>query len=255
MLYTINIIQRLEANKMNHNKLDGKKQFLAGIHSGLPVIFGFIPIGMAYAIMAKQAGFTGFETVLMSVFVFAGASQMMVVGMYAQGASLLAMILTTLILNFRHVIMSTCIMKHLKEESILKKLLASFGVTDESFAILTTKNDEDITITYFFGLIITTYSSWIVGAVIGTIASSYIPKSISASFGIALYAMFIGLLVPNLRKNYHLTILIVLTAIVNTILTQFMASSWALILSTLTCTFIGVFFVDLNHTKEHTHES
>lgn len=239
---------------MNTTKLNKKKQFLAGLHSGIPVLFGFIPIGTAYAIMAKQAGFTGLETILMSVFVFAGASQMMVVGMYVQGASLIAMILTTFILNLRHVIMSTCIMKHLKQESMLKKLLASFGVTDESFAILMTKNEKEITITYFFGLIAITYLSWVAGAIIGTVASNYIPESISASFGIALYAMFIGLLVPSLRHNLRLILLVALTAVINTILTQFIASSWSLILSTIICTFIGAFFVDLDEKEDHTNE-
>ena len=67
-----------------------RTEYLAGLKSAVPVIFGFIPVGIAYAIMARQAGFDIFETCFMSIAVFAGASQMMAVGMYAQGAGLAA---------------------------------------------------------------------------------------------------------------------------------------------------------------------
>lgn len=72
---------------LKHNT---KKQYVAGVRAGIPVILGFVPVGIAYAIMARQAGFTIFETIFMSVAVFAGASQMMAVGMYVQGASVIA---------------------------------------------------------------------------------------------------------------------------------------------------------------------
>ena len=67
-----------------------RDEYLAGARAGIPVLLGFIPVGIAYAIMARQAGFDIFETCFMSVAVFAGASQMMAVGMYAQGAGVVA---------------------------------------------------------------------------------------------------------------------------------------------------------------------
>lgn len=227
-----------------------KNQYLMGVRAGIPVILGFVPVGIAYAIMAQQAGFTIFETLFMSVAVFAGASQMMAVGMYVQGASLFAMILATFILNLRHLIMSTCVVNRMKRDSILAKLLATFGVTDESFAIFTTEQEEKCSVMYFLGLITVTYLSWISGSAIGAVASGFLPPIVSASLGIALYAMFIGILVPNLKGNLRLGILVVLTACLNTVLVQFMPSSWALIFATLVCATIGVFFVDLDGKRE-----
>ncbi|EME7200227.1 AzlC family ABC transporter permease [Enterococcus faecium] len=81
-----------------------KKQYLDGVRSGVPVILGFIPVGIAYAVMARQTGLTVFETILMSICVFAGASQMMVVGMYAQDASIAAMVLAVLLQSFKSTI-------------------------------------------------------------------------------------------------------------------------------------------------------
>lgn len=225
-------------------KTNRKKQYLMGVHAGIPVILGFVPVGIAYAIMAQQAGFTIAETVLMSVTVFAGASQMMAVGMYAQGAGLFAVILATFILSLRHLIMSTCVVNRMRVDRLGLKSLATFGVTDESFAIFTTEKEEKCSAFYFLGLITVTYSSWIAGTAIGAFASGFLPEIVSASLGIALYAMFIGLLMPSVKQNYRLGFLVIMTAIINTVLSQLIASSWSLIVSTLVCAAVGVFFVD-----------
>lgn len=233
-------------------KRERKTQYLAGARAGVPVLFGFVPVGIAYAIMARQAGFTGLQTCLMSLTVFAGASQMMAVGMYAQGAGLAAMILATFILNLRHLIMSVCVMEPLREAPVPLKLLAAFGVTDESFAIFTTREwGRDIF--YFLGLITVTYGSWNLGTLLGVVASDFLPGVLAASLGVGLYAMFIGLLVPGLRGNARLGVLVVLTGACNCLLNRWMASSWALIVSALAGAFAGVFFVELDEGKEAGH--
>ena len=222
-----------------------KAQFISGMRSAIPVIFGFIPVGIAFAIMARQAGFSAVQACGMSLSVFAGASQMMVVGMHAQGASILAMIVATFLLNFRHLIMSTCVGERLNPCPTILKLLAGFGVTDESFALFTTEKKERCTVAYFLGMVLVMYSSWNVGTFLGAVASDFLPPIVTASFGIALYAMFIGIIVPGLHGNRRLALLVALTAACNALLTQFMPPSRALIISTLLCAFLGVFFVEL----------
>ena len=120
------------------------------------------------------------------------------------------------------------------------------------FAVFTTTKKENCTIFFFAGLVIAAYSSWIFGTFIGALASDFLPTIVSASLGIGLYAMFIGLLFPALPGNWRLGALVALTAICNTILSLVIPSSWALIASTLLCAFAGVFFVDLDDTKEET---
>lgn len=222
-----------------------KTRFSDGVKAGIPVILGFVPVGIAYAIMARQAGLTVGQTCGMSLAVFAGASQMMAVGMYEQGAGLLAIVLATFILNLRHLIMSTCVMNRMQDGGTGARLAAAFGVTDESFAIFTTAEREKCSVAYLLGLVAVTYASWNVGTLVGAVASDLLPDILSASLGIALYAMFIGLLVPNLTQNRRLGALVVLTALCSTLLSSFMASSWALVCSTLLCAFLGVFFVEL----------
>ncbi len=229
-------------------------QYLRGFKAAVPVIMGFIPIAIAFAIMARQAGMTVAQTTLMSAGVLAGAAQMMAAGMVGQGASIISIVIATFILNLRHLIMSTCVMAKMKPCSVWLRLLASFGVTDESFAIFTTESYENSGIMFFLGLITGTYSAWVIGSFVGAVFSALLPEIVSMSLGIALYAMFIGLLLPSLTTNFRLLLLAVLTAVCNSILSTFMASSWALIVSTLLCAFIGVYFVDLEEKEETANE-
>lgn len=236
-------------------KHKSKEQFLRGMKAGIPVILGFVPVGIAYAFMARQAGFSAAQTCFMSLSVFAGASQMMAVGMHAQGAGLIAIILATFILNLRHVIMSTCVVNRMKDGGLPIRLLSAFGVTDESFAIYTTEEEENCTVMFLLGLILVNYTSWNAGTLIGAVASDFLPAILTASLGISLYAMFIGLLVPNLTGNMKLGLLVILTAVCSTVLSRFIASSWALIISTLLCAFIGTFFVDPDGASENSGET
>ena len=219
-------------------------QFAHGLRAGLPVVLGFLPVGIAFAIMARQAGFSIAETCLMSVTVFAGASQMMAVGMHAQGAGLVAIIFTTFILNLRHVIMSTCVFSRMRGASLPARLPLAFGVTDESFAIFTTEREAHCTPLFFLGLILSTYLSWNVGTLCGALVLELMPPMLSASFAISLYAMFIALLLPNLRGNARLSLLVLLSAGCNALLSLFLDGAVSMIASTLLCAFIGVFFVD-----------
>ncbi len=221
-----------------------KTQFLRGIKAGVPVILGFVPVGIAYAIMARRAGLSILETCFMSASVFAGASQMMVVERYMQGAGIFAMVAATFILNLRHVIMSICVGNRMKPASLASRLLAGFGITDEGFAIFTTEKEENCTVSFYLGLTLITYLSWVLGTFMGAVLSGFLPPILTASLGVSLYAMFIGLLVPNLRGNGRLAALVVFSAVCNALLCRVMDSSTALVISTLLGAFIGVFFVE-----------
>lgn len=220
-----------------------KNNYIQGMKAGIPVILGFIPVGIAFGVMARQANFTILQTCLTSLTVFAGASQMLAVSMTLEGATILAIILATFILNLRHLIMSTVVMNKMEGRTSLK-LIAAFGVTDESFAIFSETSKEKSNISYFFGLITVTYLSWNLGTFFGAVVSDFLPEIITNSFGIALYALFISLLIPNLHGNFRLFILVIITALTNTLLSLFIDTWWAIITSTLLCAFIGVYFVN-----------
>ena len=217
-----------------------------GIRAGLPIVLGIIPVGLAFAIIARQNGFSAIETIMMSATVFAGASQMVSVNMYSQGSDLLAMILATFVINLRHLIMSTCIMHKMKTDNVIMKILLSFGITDESFAIFTNLDSDKATAGFFMGLISVTYSTWVFSTILGTITAQLLPLIIANSLGIALYAMFIALLVPSVKNNFQLMLLVVFTAILNLILANIIGGSWSMVLSTLIASGIGAYFMEVS---------
>lgn len=219
--------------------------YLQGIKAGVPIILGIIPVGVAFAIMARQSGFSILETIMMSATVFAGASQMVSVKMYSQGADLLAIILATFVINLRHLIMSTCIMHKMKSDNVLMKALVSFGITDESFAIFTNLESEEATIGFFMGLISVTYSTWVLSTVLGAISVKLLPAIIANSLGISLYAMFIALLIPNVKSDFKLLYLMIFTGLLNLILVNIIGGSWAMILSTLIAASVGACLIEV----------
>lgn len=219
--------------------------FLAGAKAALPVVFGYIPVAIAYAILAREAGLNIAQTIGLSLFVYAGAAQIMAVSMIAQGVALITIIITTFLLNLRHVIMSICVMNDLEDSSLASRLAGAFWITDETFAVFTTSEKKDRSVPFFFGLILTSYLSWQIGTLIGCLSIQMMPESLSIAFGIALYAMFIALIVPGTRGNFRLLLLIAATALLNLLLTQWLGSGWALIVSTLTGAAAGVFLVEL----------
>lgn len=224
-------------------KKSGASVFWTGARLGIPVILGYIPVGIAYALIARQAGFSVLETCMMSVFVYAGASEMMAAG-------IAAIVLATFILNLRHFIMSACVMNGMRSEKRAFKELAAFGVTDEVFAIYTTQKKLERPGLVFLGMALISYLSWNLGTVIGAVASDFLPALLTAALGVAMYAMFISLLAPSVRGNGRLGLLVLLTAVVNTLLSRFLDSGWALIASTLAGASAGVFFIELSKEED-----
>lgn len=226
--------------------------YIDGLRAGVPLILGYFPSGVAYALIARQAGFTVWQTCAMSLFVFTGSGQMLAAGMYAQGASMAAILIATTLLALRHMIMSICCMNRprMRGEKTSLKLIAAFGVTDESFSVFSTVEDKRANVRFLIGVFVEVWLAWNVGTLVGALASDFLPPIITASLSIALYAMFMALLTPALTRNGRLAVLVLLTAVGNTLLSLVIPSSWALILSTLIGAFVGVFFVDLEPKGE-----
>ena len=220
--------------------------YLRGIKVSLPVILGYLPVAIAYAVMASETGFTIFEIIAMSVLVFAGGSQIMALGLIQSNATMLSVVIATFVFNLRHFIMGTYIMKKLGKTKTREKLYTAHGITDEAFAIISSTPEQRCSVPYLLGIITVTYGSWVLGTIIGAFLSLVVPPVVSGALGIALPALFIALLVPGVKKSFRLVILVIATALLNTLLTWLLpdgAQSWAMIISSLAGAGIGVFFV------------
>lgn len=114
--------------------------FRKGLQAGVSIAIGYAPVALTFGLLAKTAGLSFIETVLMSMVVFAGASQYMALSLISLGTSTYEIIFTTFIVNIRHFLMSTALNEKAEDDKLMKKALYSFGITDESFSVIATKD-------------------------------------------------------------------------------------------------------------------
>lgn len=180
-----------------------KDRFWLGAKSAWPVVMGYLPIGFALGVLASQAGLTPAEIGLMSLFVYAGASQFIAVGMLGADAGMLAIAATTFLVNIRHLLMSAALSPYF--HGVRRSLLAalSFFMTDEAFGLSTTvfsergKGDA----AYFAGLGLAPYVTWFVATVAGAFVGGVVDIPAGLGLDFALTGMFIGLLAGSLRST------------------------------------------------------
>lgn len=182
--------------KINHLNI---KDIFEGIKMALPMMAGYVPLGFACGIVCAQAGMNVFQIILMSALVYAGAGQYIAGAMIIAGATPLSIIITTLIVNSRHVLYTSVLYPYVAGWSFLKQSLFAFQITDEVFAVHSTsmaKNQSNTVIS--FSVNIFSHFSWITSNVLGGISASLIPDTTKFGLDFTLCALFIALILPKL---------------------------------------------------------
>lgn len=218
------------------------KHFISGVRASIPACLGVIPVGISIGMLGVRAGLTEIEIILMSVMVMAGSSQLMAISMITQGAALSTIIIGTFFINLRHIVMSSSAMHRIKGTTLLKRLLGAFALCDESFAVFSLSDNSDYS--FLLGSNTALYASFVGSTVIGSFITSFLPQIVVDSFGIAFYAAFLGLLVPGIKHNVKLIMLVIITGLLNCIYQCFLPASWSVILSMISGALIGVWLVD-----------
>jgi len=208
--------------------------FRKGLQAGISIAIGYVPIALTFGLIAKTTGLTLGETVMMSMIVFAGASQYMSLSLLSLGTGIIEIILTTFIVNIRHFLMAASLNEKIEPDRVLNRVLYSFGITDETFSVAATKSGT-ITTGYMFGLNFIAYASWVVCSGIGFVIGAGLPQTLQESMSIALYAMFVGLLVPSMKASVKVVFLAVLAACFNSIFTManLLSTGWSIVGATL----------------------
>lgn len=220
--------------------MKSKTSLAQGITAGWPICLGYVPIGLAFGVLAQKAGLTPFEIGLMSVFVFAGSSQFIAVSMLSAGATVASIVITTFTVNLRHFLMSSSLAVFLSREKRTKLSLFAYGVTDESFAVNYIKfKDGDWDLNRSLVVNHIANFTWIVSTVAGGYSGQFIPER---AFGIdyALIAMFICLLIFQLRGREYVITAIIAGILAVTLSLIIPGNSYIIIASVLAAT-AGVF--------------
>jgi 4-azaleucine resistance transporter AzlC len=210
-----------------------------GLVAMVPLWPGVVPFGVAFAILARTAGFSALATQALSVFVFAGASQVATVTLYASGAGAVAIVLTVLLLNLRHVLYGLSLRPWLGARIRPPWPALAFLLTDEGYGMtIRAFLDGRGSVPFFFGCGLSLFGVWQLATITGSLLGSVLPnpKGIGLDFIFAL--TFLALVVPLIRSWRHIVVTAV-AAVAALVLSRYFAGGVAVLLTVLVAATLG----------------
>lgn len=214
------------------------KSFLHGLKAAFPLTLAIIPWGLLAGSFALEAGLTPAEGQAMSVFVFAGAVQLVVLGMMGSDAALSAILITTLLITSRHFLYGMSMRGHVEPLALRWRLGLGFLLTDELFALTGTKPPEQFNRWQALGIGMSLYLGWNISTGFGILAGQQIPNMEALGLEFAVAATFIALVVPGIRKVS--TLCAVITAMLVSVSCEMAGIDAALLIASLAGMLAGV---------------
>ena len=194
---------------MKETKNIKENTFLKGIIDGLPICMGYFSVAFAFGIFTVAHGLTSLEALLISMTNVTSAGQLAAVPIIVSGGTLFELAASQLIINLRYALMSVTLSQKLDGSvSLIDRFLIAFVNTDEVFAVAASK--KSVGKSYMFGLILTPYLGWSAGTIVGAVAGNILPALLISALGIAIYGMFIAIVVPPAKENKHVLFCVII---------------------------------------------
>lgn len=198
-----------EANLLNHtnhtNRTERLPAFQSGVRDVAPILLGVIPFGLIYGVIVNSAGLSGILGQAMSTVIFAGSAQLITTQLFGSLTPALIIIATAAVLNLRHLLYSASIAPFLQDIGRGWKIILSYLLTDEAYAIVIIKFEKSVALTstyriwYFLGVGLGLWVTWHISTAIGIFVGGQIPASWGLDFSVPL--TFIALVVPAIRDR------------------------------------------------------
>lgn len=179
-----------------------RQSLFDGARSVLPILIGVVPFGLIYGVIAVAAGIDELPAILMSAIVFAGASQIAASELWGQGAPLLVVVLTGLVINLRFVMYSASLATHFQHASMPRRWALSYLLTDQAYAVSVIRFEQGPAVRktwYYLGAALTLWTTWQLSSIVGVLIGLKVPAAWGLEFSVPL--MFLALLVPTLRDR------------------------------------------------------
>lgn len=187
--------------KQDTNIMKENNKFLTGIKHGIPICLGYLSVSFAFGITAVDSGLSILEALLISMTNLTSAGQLAAVPIIAGGGTFIELAIAQLIINLRYSLMSVTLSQKLgKTVRTLDRFIIGFAVTDEIFAVSSSKSYQ-VGRMYMYGLALTPFLGWSLGTLLGAIAGNVLPAGVTAALGIAIYGMFVAIVVPEIKHS------------------------------------------------------
>lgn len=215
-----------------------KKDFKEGFILGIPIGIGYFCVSFAFGMMVKNVALPTWIAFLISATNLTSAGQFAGLNLIVQQATYVEIMMTTLIINLRYAIMSMSLSQKVEEGmGILKRMIMAFGVTDEIFAVSVTRT-TDVTLPYFLGIVAPSFIGWTSGTTCGAAFSSILPTLFADAMNIALYGMFVAIVLPQTKSDSNKRLAVILSVVMSCIfaytpLSNMISSGWTIILITV----------------------
>ena len=197
--------------------MDHKKNFLSGMRDGIPIALGYLAVSFTLGIACRNIGMSAFDATVMSLTNLTSAGEFAALSIIVAGAGYWEMALSQFVINLRYMLMSASLSQKLAPDTPLyHRLLVGYGVTDEIFGISINVPGR-LDPFYTYGAISIASPAWALGTCLGVVLGNVLPDRIVVALSVALYGMFIAIIVPPARKDKTLALLVLVS----------MAASWA----------------------------
>ena len=190
-----------------------KNSFLRGMSHGIPICLGYLSVSFGFGILAvSKAGLSVFQASIISASNLTSAGQKAGIDVIAAGGTIIEMILLQLTINIRYSLMALSLSQKLdKRFTTPHRLMASYGITDEIFAVCSAQKTP-LTPPYMYGMILIAAVGWVTGTALGAAAGELLPLSVSKAMEIVLYGMFIAIIIPPAKKQHSILFVIAMAA-------------------------------------------
>lgn len=231
-----------------------KNNFIQGIKDGFPICLGYFSVSMAFGLTAVLSGLPIWSAIVISLTNLTSAGQFAGANILMEKGTFIELAITTLIINIRYFLMSLSVSQKTHPCVTMNERLAiSFGITDEIFAV-SMQQKKPLTTAYMTGLILTPLIGWTAGTTVGAMATSFMPKILSNAMGIALYGMFIAIIIPPAREKKSVLFTVILSIIASMIFTYLpplssLSEGWSIIIIAISVSAIAATLFPTN-TKE-----
>ena len=189
-----------------------KSRFLRGMSHGIPLCLGYLSVSFGFGILAVKAGLSVLQASVISASNLTSAGQKAGLDVIVAGGAIIEMILLQLTINIRYSLMALSLSQKLDRRfTTPHRLLASYGITDEIFAVCSAQK-EPLTPAYMYGMIFISAVGWVTGTALGAAAGELLPASVSTAMEIVLYGMFIAIVIPPAKKQHSILFVAVIAA-------------------------------------------